>query len=187
MKTIQSSAKSKFLAVLLASTFCAPAFAEGPAPAAPAAGERVLALEGAKKEVVRHSMVGIRDTLVFYTLAGQQAVLELSIDNTSAAFKTSGTVYLFDPGTTEESLGKWINNQHSDGLFADAPTPTLSLKLPDGSCTVKDSKVVGEEKNPTSNDMFKDYQVKISVKAHHVEGKYRLAAFESEANVYLKK
>lgn len=132
-------------------------------------------------------MVGIRDTLVFYTLAGQQAVLVLYVDNTSAAFKATGTVYLFDPGTTEESLGKWINNQHSDGLFADSPTPTLSHKLPDGNCTVTDNKVVGETKNSTNKDMFKDYQVKISVKEHHVEGKYRLAAFESEANVYLKK
>ena len=152
-----------------------------------AAGERVLTLDGTKKEVVRHSMTGIRDTLVFYTLAGQQAVLVLHIDNANAAFKASGTVHLFDPGTTEESLGKWINNQHSDGLFVDAPTPTSSLKLPNGSCTVSDSKVVGEQENPGGNEVFKDYQVKISVKAHRVEGKYQLAAFESEANVYLKK
>lgn len=156
-------------------------------PVAPAAGERVLALEDAKKEVVRHSMIGIRDTLIFYTLAGQKAVVVLHIDNGSAAFKTSGTVFLFAPETTEEGLGKWVNNQHSDGLFVDAPEPVLSLKLPDGSCTVTDRKVVGEEKSPMGDEVFSDYQVKIAVKEHRVEGKYRLAAFVGEANVYLKK
>ncbi len=177
--------KSQILGVLLISAFCAPAFAGETAPGKPVAGERVLALQGAKKQVVRHSMIGIRDTLVFYT--GPQAVLVLRIDNATPALKTCGTVYIFEPGTTAESLVKWVNNQHSDALFPDAPLPTLSHKLPEGSCTVTDRKVLGEAKNPNGNQLFTDYQVKISVKEHQVAGKFRLAAFESEGNVYLKK
>lgn len=193
MKTLEESVKSGLSlgVVVLSSLWLGSASLQGAqteeSSVAPAGGERVLALEGAKKELVRHSMIGIRDTVIFYTLAAQKAVLVLGIDNGSAAFTASGTVFLFASETTEEGLGKWVNNQHSDGLFEDAPVPVLSLKLPDGSCTVTDRKLVGEEKNPTNDEVFSDYLVKVSVKEHRVEGKFRLAAFEDKANVYLKK
>jgi hypothetical protein len=152
----------------------------------PAAAERELAAKGAKKEQVRHSMMGIRDTLVFYTFAGQQAVLLLRIDNSNAALPVSGTVYLFDPKTTEEGLAQWINNQHSDGLFPEVPEPILISKLPAGTFAITERELVGEEKQPNSPDVFSDLKLKISAKEHRVEGKFRLLAFVDDANVYVK-
>jgi hypothetical protein len=152
----------------------------------PAAAERELALKGAKKEQVRHSMMGIRDTLVFYTFGAQKAVLVMRIDNSDAALPVSGTVYLFDPETAEEDLAKWINNQHSDGLFPEVPEPTLVSKLPAGTFSITERELVGKEKQPNGADIFDDLKLKISAKEHRVEGKFHLPAFLDDANVYVK-
>ena len=54
--------------------------AETPAAVTPAALELELFIKAAKKEQVRHSMLGPRNTLVFYTFAAQRSVLVLYID-----------------------------------------------------------------------------------------------------------
>jgi hypothetical protein len=169
----------------VATIFCGSLFAADPASTA-AGPERELVFKEARKTQVRHSMIGMRDTLMFYTFAVQKAVLVLRIDNTNITMPVSGMVYLFDSKTSEEDLGKWVNNQHSDGLFADAPEPTSTFNLPEGTGTVTERKHVGQQKQPIGNDMFDDYKVKLSVKEHRVEGKFRLAAFADEAHVYMK-
>jgi len=169
----------------LATIFCGTLFAADPASPA-ASPERVLVIKEAEKKQVRHSMIGMRDTLLFYTFVAQKAVLVLRIDNANTTMPVSGTVYLFDPKTSEEDLGKWVNNQHSDGLFADAPEPIHTFKLPDGTGSVTERKLVGQEKQPIGDDMFDDYKVKLSVKEHRVEGKFRFAGFADEAQVYVK-
>lgn len=148
--------------------------------------ERELAFKDAEKKQVRHSMVGQRDTLLFYTFPAQSAVLVLNIGNKGAALPVSGTVHLFTPGTKVDALARWVNNQHSDGLFPDVPEPTLSSKLPEGTCAVTARELVGQEKSPVAEDIFADYKVKLAVKEHRVEGKYKLTAFGDEANVFVK-
>jgi hypothetical protein len=150
------------------------------------AAEPELAFKDAKKELVRHSMIGMRDTLIFYTFAEKAAVLVLRIDNKSAPLPVSATVHLFAPGTTAEALGKWVNNQHSDGLFPEVPEPTASVKLPDGTCTVTAREPVGREKQALNEDVFADYKVKLTVKEHREPGKFHLPAFADEANVFVK-
>jgi hypothetical protein len=185
-----SPSQTKFLAVFFAmASAVAPApraRAEQPAPVAPAAAEPKLAIKNAKKEQVRHSMVGPRNTLVFYTFAAQKAVLVIQIDNKDSTMTVSGTLHIFDPAASEESLGKWVNNQHSDALFVDPATPARSHKLPDGTFTITERKRVSREKHPPGNEVFSDYQVKITAKEHRVEGKYLLPAFTDEANVFVK-
>jgi len=151
-----------------------------------AAAEPELAFKDAQKEQVRHSMMGMRDTLLFYTFAEKSAVLVLNIGNKDAAMSVTGTVHLFAAGTTVEDLGKWINNQHSDGLFPDVPKPSLSSKLPDGTCTVTARELTGHEKQPDGKNSFGDWKIKLSVKEQRVEGKFHLPAFEDEANVFVK-
>lgn len=188
MKTIPSH--TRLLAVFVAmAALIAPAHraqAEKPGAVTPATAELELATKAAKKELVRHSMMGPRDTLVFYTFAAQKAVLVLQIDNKNSTPTASGTLHIFDPKATEEGLSKWVNNQHSDGLFVDPATPAHSHKLPEGTFTVTDRKRVGQEKQPSGDEVFGDYQVKITAKEHRVEGKYRLAAFTDDANVFIK-
>ena len=151
-----------------------------------AAAEPELAFKEAKKEQVRHSMMGMRDTLLFYTFAEKSAVLVLNIGNKDAAMPVTGTVHLFAPGTTVKDLGKWVNNQHSDGLFPDVPKPSLSSKLPDGTCSVTARELTGQEKQLDGKNSYGDWKIKLSVKEQRVEGKFHLPAFEDEANVFVK-
>ena len=146
-------------------------------------------LDGKKAEKleVRHSMLGFRDTLLFYTFKGQRAILQLSISNKDESFAMTGKVHLFDGAATEEGLGKWINNQHSDGLFADIPEPIFSGDLPKGSCKVTSHKLLGTSKNPgPTGGSFKEHEVKFSISAHEVAGKFKLAAFTDTARVHIE-
>lgn len=164
------------LPVLLSTLLCLPLGAE------PTAAERTLTKDKAERKQVTSSMIGARDTLLFYTFGEQKAVLRLRIDNKTARFPVKGTVYLFAPTTTAEGLAKWLNNQHSDGLFPEVPEPTLTTKLPDGTCKVTELKLAeGKEKKP--NGIFSKYEVKVAVKSHAVKGQFTLKAFEDLANV----
>lgn len=151
------------------------------------ADERPLIKANAEKKEVRYSMVGPRDTLLFYTFTEQRAVLRLRISNKEASFPVSGTVLLFDEKTTEEGLAKWLNNQHSDGLFVDPAEPVETVDLPKKICQVTEKKLVGEKENQgPGGGTFADYEVKISVKDFKVNGKFDLKGFEDQAGVFLK-
>jgi hypothetical protein len=152
-----------------------------------AGAERVLDQKKAEKLEVRHSMIGFRNTLLFYTFKDQQSILVLSIDNKDETFAVTGKIHLFDKATTEEDLKKWINNQHSDGLHPEIPKPTFTGELPKGSCKVTSHKKSGTSKNPTSPVTFNNYEVKLSVKKHAVDKKLKLSAFTDTSQVHVKK
>jgi len=152
----------------------------------PAAVDRILDRKKAQKLEIRHSMIGFRNTLLFYTFKDQQAILTLSIGNTDETFPVKGKIHLFGAATTEEGLKKWVNNQHSDGLFPDIPTPTFTGGLPDGSCSVTSHKQTGTSPSPTSADIFKNYEVTLSVKEHAIDKKVKLSAFTDTATVHVK-
>lgn len=177
MSLMPPGARLLALVVPAVLTFSAPAFA----------AERALVREQAERKEVRHSMVGPRSTLLFYTFAKQQAVLKLLIDNKDDSFPVTGNLYLFDPKTTAEGLAKWLNNQHSDGLFPEVPEPVEVVDLPDGICTVAEPKLAGEVANEGPfPGTFADYKVKVLVKGHQVAEKFDLKAFEDQAGVFVK-
>jgi hypothetical protein len=151
------------------------------------AKERQLEANTTKKVQVRHSMLGLRDTLLFYTFSGQQAVLRLHISNKDRALPVTGIVYLFPVNTTDQGLKKWINNQHSDGLFPEVPRPALSHKLPKGICKATTTKVLGEKKNHPNTGVFTDHAVTVSIKAHELKNQFKLAAFKDKTGIFLPK
>ena len=154
----------------------------------PVVDDRILDGKKAQKLEVRHSMIGFRNTLLFYTFKDQQAILTLTIGNTDETFPVKGKIHLFDDATTEEGLNKWINNQHSDGLFPEVPTPTFTGELPEGSCKVTSHKQTGTSENPSpvSPATFKNYEVKLSVKEQVFDTKAKLSAFTDTALVHVK-
>ena len=121
------------------------------ANAAEQAAVRQLDIKEAERKEVCYSMIGPRNTLIFYTFVDQQAILSLTIDNKDESFPVSGRVLLFDEETTEEGLKKWINNQHSDGLYPDIPDPIFTKVLPEGSCVVTAHKQLGITKDDGSS------------------------------------
>ena len=67
-------------------------------------------------------------TKKFYSLPESRIVVVVSTaDGTADA---SATIHVFGPAATAEAIDKWINNQHSDALFADAAEPQRSIEVP---------------------------------------------------------
>ena len=137
-----------------------------------------------KKTVVRHSMIGPRDTLIFYEFMEQKVVLVLQIGNANTDFPITATAYVFAPETTADGLHKWVNNRHSDGLFPDVPTPVGSHKL-----AAKSGKVLSHTKGKRVKhgpQAFDDYSVKFKMNAVEHKGVFKLKEFTDEANVFVK-
>ena len=140
-----------------------------------------------EKTEIRNSMLGYRDTLIFYLFKKQRAILAMSINNKDETFPVTGKVHLFDETVTEEGLKKWINNQHSDGLFPDIPKPILTKSLPPGFCTVTSSKQTGTSKNPGPRQAtYKDFKLTISINAQDIDKDFKLPAFTDTAGVYVE-
>lgn len=140
-----------------------------------------------EKIEIRHSMLGYRDTLVFYSFREQRAILVLGINNKDETFPVTGKVHLFDKTTTEEGLKKWINNQHSDGLFVDVPKPIFTKTLPTGFCSVTSRKQTGTSENPgPGKARFKDFEVALSIRAQDIGGNFKLPAFTDTARVHVE-
>jgi hypothetical protein len=114
-----------------------------------------------KKLVVTQSQIGYRNTLVFYTFPEQQAVLRVSIDNKDTTFPIAATLFTFAADVTDEGLGKWLNNQHSDGLYPDVPEPTSTAEIPAKSLKVLAHKPMGKEK--VFNGTFEKYTVEFQM------------------------
>lgn len=154
--------------------------------ATPLHADRTLAKKGSEKVEIQTSMIGVRDTLVFYTFKEQRAVMVLSINNKDERFPIGGKVHLFDKAVDKSALKKWINNQHSDGLYADVPKPIYSGDLPKGICKVTAHKKTGKGKvggpRPTG---YTEFTVNLSVKDHGVDGKFKLSAFKDTARVFV--
>ena len=142
--------------------------------------------EKPQKQEVRHSMLGYRSTLVFYTFTDQRAVLVLTIGNKDESFPISGKVQLFDKGTSEDGIKKWINNQHSDALFIDAAQPRSAHPLPKGFCTITARKQTGSSKNPgPGGGSYKDFELSLSISAQELGQGTRIPAFTDTARVHV--
>ncbi|MDG1151213.1 MAG: hypothetical protein P8Q54_09910 [Akkermansiaceae bacterium] len=149
--------------------------------------EKQLEADTTKELQIRHSMLGFRDTLLFYTFPDQQAVLRLHISSKDKTFPVTGIVYLFPAKTSSEGIKKWINNQHSDGLFPDIPSPHLIHKLPKDICKAVATKIIGEKKNFPNNRIFTDQEVMIAIKAHELQGQFKLAPFKDQSGIFIPK
>jgi hypothetical protein len=155
--------------------------------AGPLQAERTLDRKVAEKLEVRHSMLGYRNTVVFYTFKDQQAILEVSVGNKDETFPVVGKIHLFDKAVSEEGLKKWINNQHSDALFPDIPNPIFTSEIPKGGCKVIAHKETGKSGNPgPRKEDFKDYEVSLSIGEHHQDKRFKLSAFTDTARVHVE-
>ena len=156
---------------------------------------RNLDVADAKKLEIRHGQIGPRDTLIFYTMADDAAVLQLNITHKAGKFTMHGKMHLFAEGLDAKEIGKWINNQHSCGLFPDVPKPTASIALPANACAVTESKLKeGKEVQqggtvaalaPDPNVKFQEYALKIKVNDLKMKG-FSLKGFIAETSAFVK-
>ena len=131
---------------------------------------------------VWHSMIGFRNTLVFYTFDDQKAVVKLNIGNQDTKFPVKTTIYLFPENTTAKGIGKWLNNQHSDGLFPDVPRPEKMIEI-DNKASVKNFKEL--EKKELRGKKFIAYEVNIEVDAFSDKTNVKLNSFKLTTKVHV--
>ena len=148
------------------------------------AEEKVLDLKTAEKLEVRHSMIGARNTLVFYTFKDQQAVLRVTIDNKDTKFPIKAVVHQFADDVTAEGLKKWLNNQHSDGLFPDVPEPVATYEIPAASLSIKSSKLIDSSKLP--NGEFENHSVTFHIAEVTEKDVFTLKEYTGETGVFVK-
>jgi hypothetical protein len=63
----------------------------------------------------------------------------------------------------------------------------LIHKLPKGICQAVATKIIGEKKNPPNNQIFTDQEVTITIKAHELQDKFKLAPFKDQSGVFVPK
>lgn len=143
-----------------------------------------LDLKGKKvqRQEVNSTLIGFTSTTVFYTLDDHRVVVAIRIGNTKG-FPVSGNVYTFAKDVTAEGIAKWLNNQHSDGLFPDVPEPRTTVKLPADACQSLKSKLLGKK---TVNDTtYNHYSVEIKLSEFKVNEQFRLQEHKDTVNVYV--
>lgn len=140
------------------------------------------------KTQVTQSMIGYRDTVLFYTFAADKAVLVIHINNKSEKFSMTGKLHVFAKDATAEGLEKWINNQHSDGLFPEVPEPIATHLVPATSYSVvskKIAEVINEENAPVSGK-FNRYEVEFKIENVPALGEIKIKDFTDTANVFVQ-
>ena len=156
------------------------------------ASARDLDVANAAKAEIRHGQIGPCDTLIFYTFGDQDAVLQLNIKHADGKFTVSASMQLFKEGTGAEEMGKWINNQHSCGLFPEVPKPS-TVELPADACSVIESKLLGVKAggggrvqvDPDQAPKFEDHALKIQISDLKQEG-FRLKGFTFDTGSFVK-
>lgn len=133
---------------------------------------------------VRYSQIGFRDTLLFYTFNSQKAVLKLRFGNKDKSFPLSATVYLFADSTTEAGIKKWLNNQHSDGLYPDVPEPISTVNAPKDVCQVTSHKFINSSKQRFGE--YDNYAVTFKVSDYADMKHVKLTGFTGETKVHVQ-
>lgn len=137
-----------------------------------------------KKLEVSQTFGGYRETQIFYTFPNKNVVLKVVIDNKNTSFDVTGKVLVFPKSTTTEGLAKWLNNQHSDGLYPEIPKPITTLEIPNRYCNSKNSKFI--KKSISQLGTFDKYSIEFHVDNIARIGEFKIQAISGKAMVYLK-
>jgi len=126
-----------------------------------------------------------RSTLLFYHFEEDNAVLLIEFDNQTRDFDRTVSLHLFENSATSDSIAKWINNQHSDGIYADAPVPLATHNLPPDSVSIELSTLV-EIIEGEQGDEYEKTHIEFSVSNSSEPGSYVLGEFGGHSVVYFQ-
>jgi hypothetical protein len=145
--------------------------------------------ETTAKVQVTQSMIGYRDTLLFYTFPAEKAVLVVRIDNKTDQFPIKAELNVFPKNATNEGIANWINNQHSCGLFPDVPEPVAVHNIPATSFAVVSKKIaeaIVVEEGPPNAGKFNRYEVEFKLENVPAVGEIKIKDFTDTASVFVK-
>ncbi len=136
-----------------------------------------------KRFETAQTQIGYTHTKIFYTFGDLKTVFVITIQN-NRDFTTTGQAHQFDAKYSVEDLDKWINNQHSDGLFADAPEPKNVVNLPKNAFKTEAIKPQGNQQGPQDN--YEKYQVEFKLAEQNIKGELTIKSATDTATVYVK-
>lgn len=94
----------------------------------------------------------------------------------------NGKVCRFGKDVTADGMAKWLNNQHSDGLFPDVTEPEMSTILPSEACKVLASKLLGKEQGVQG--AYEKYSVEFKIDEVKVNDQLLLQEFKDMLKVF---
>lgn len=158
------------------------------------AGERELVVsEKTTKTTVTECFCStrFRSTLQFYHFEENNAVLLVEFDNQTRDYNRTVSLILFEVTATVESITKWINNQHSDGLYFDSAVPLVTYDLPSDSVSITSAafveRLVGGLEDENSLEIeHEKIRIHFSVSNLSEPGSYLLNGFADQSVVYFQ-
>jgi hypothetical protein len=124
-------------------------------------------------------------TLKLYNIQDQKTVIKIQISNESDSFEASVVVYVFDRSLEREEIGKWLNNQYSDGIFSDAPIPIGTYKLSEDQYSINSYSLINHTVE-SYGDEYDNYDIELYVGNVSEDGVYYLNSFISEVVVHVQ-
>lgn len=117
------------------------------------------------REVSRYfSLHAHGPTLKFYAFPDRGIVAVVRAAATDAALQTTVDVHVFAATVDADGIAKWINNQHSDALYADAAQPERSFTVDPTCLHVKTSEALEHEVGD-NGDEYDRHRVEFSIDA----------------------
>ena len=121
-------------------------------------------------------------TKTFYQFFDKNIIITFSMDNSSMAVPLTGTLYRFRDGVDKSGLKKWLNNQYSDGLFADAPKPQSQTDL--GPYVTILSRTSAPQIGKSDGNLYTPVTIRFAV-APFSHGNIASTAYEGQFKVYV--
>lgn len=144
-----------------------------------------LDVKQAKKIEVRYGDIGPRSTLLFYLFKEKKSILRIHIDKKKDKINLDSKIYFFDKMVTDEGMKKWVNNQHSCGVYPDVPKPIKTILMAKDNYTIKSIKTIGENKDVFKN-VFIDHEIKLEFSDFTDKVNFKLNSFAVDTKVYEK-
>ena len=92
-------------------------------------------------------------TKIFYIFPEMKTILKVTIGNQDKNFSVTAQLHIFADDSTQENLDRWVNNQHSDALYADVVEPIKTHDIPAASC-----KVLSKKSDKITVERVADYE-----------------------------
>ena len=149
--------------------------------------ELVVTEDGTRKKSVFQCFCEslYRSTLLIYHFTDQNAVVTITFDNKASTFPSTGTIHLFDQSASAESIARWINNQHSDGLYIDRAIPVSEVSISNEDITITSS-AYQESVTGYHGDEYESYRVEFTVANQLATDLFFLNGFSDHTEVFLQ-
>ncbi len=164
------------MAIIMALTF-APALASAKKP-------KPVTIDSARVITVDRyfSQYSFGPALRMYIFEQQKAVIRILFTSEGRKIMPLGQLVIFSPATSQDGVDQWINNQHSDAIFGDAPKPVVKHDLT-GNIQITEQRFLGQITG-RAGETYEKYYVTFTVSSIATDG-VTIEGFEDNVDVHV--